>query len=315
MRPPDYPVLVTLPNTLFNDLNLTTQTDAPLGPLTWYGIGGRAQALVTPEDDHTLATLLTRCREQDIPFRVLGSGANLLVADTTVPGVVVRLSHHHFRAVDGLETRTGHLTIGAGADLMNLVNETARHGLAGLEVLAGVPASLGGAIRMNAGGAYGQIADAITSVTLLDHTGQSRTLTRDQIGFGYRRSGITDPIITSATLTLTPDDPQQVMARKKDIFATKKTQQPFAARSAGCAFKNPVDDQGNPCDSAGRLIDQCGLKGFRLGGAVVSEKHANFITADDHAHADDVIRLFQHVQDEVERQTGTRLTREIVIWP
>ncbi|QDU70291.1 UDP-N-acetylmuramate dehydrogenase [Mucisphaera calidilacus] len=307
---------MTLPDTLFADLDLDldVRRDAPLAPRTWYAVGGHAQALVTPADAHALATLLQRCRDSSVPVRILGSGANLLVADAGVPGVVITLDHPAFRQ-QHIEPDTGRLRVGAGSDLMALVNETVRHGLAGLEVLTGVPASLGGAIRMNAGGAYGEIADAILDVTLMDHDGNTATRQRADIDFRYRHSGLEQTIITDATLQLTPGNPDDLRQRLKDIFATKKAQQPFAAKSAGCAFKNPVDDHGRPNDAAGRIIDQCGLKGHRLGGAAVSERHANFITADPNATADDIINLIRRVQDEVERQTGIRLVREVVVWP
>ncbi|WP_428387181.1 UDP-N-acetylmuramate dehydrogenase [Mucisphaera sp.] len=305
----------TISDALFEGLALDVERDAPIGSLTWYRVGGSAEALVDPEDEASLGTLLSRCAESSVPVRVLGSGANLLVSEAGVPGVVIRLTHKSFRMLRGLEDRSGRLVVGSGYDLMRLVNETAREGLSGLEGLAGVPATVGGAIRMNAGGAYGQIADVVRSVRVMDLDGTTTTLEREQIPFGYRRSGIEQPLILEAVLQLECVGGEAVYLRKKEIFAKKTTEQPFADATAGCAFKNPVDEAGRQVDSAGRLIDACGLKGARVGGAYVSEVHANFIAAGAGATADDVIQLFRQVQERVEAATGVRLVREVVVWP
>ncbi|MEQ9461190.1 MAG: UDP-N-acetylmuramate dehydrogenase [Phycisphaeraceae bacterium] len=305
----------TLDPSMFEGLDVEVSFDAPLGPLTWYRVGGSAEALVDPRSIESLGELLRRCHASKIAVRVLGSGANLLVADEGVPGVIVRLSNPAFRQLKGLDRRDGLIAVGGGYDLMRLVNETTRVGLGGLEGLAGVPASIGGAVRMNAGGAYGQISDVVASVLVMDDRGQTRRIARDDIAFGYRRSGITELVIIEVELQLEPAEAVSLIQRKKEVFARKKYEQPFGAATCGCAFKNPTDDQGQPCDSAGRLIDACGLKGYRLGGAVVSDRHANFIAAESGASADDLIRLIDHVQREVAEQTGVHLVCEVVIWP
>ena len=297
------------------DLGVSYRTNVSLAPYTWYKLGGPAEIFSEPDSIETLSHLLATCHRQNIEVRVLGSGANLLVRDSGVPGVVIYLSNPVFKSHGPLDTSNGLVSVGAGYDLMRLVRETAAAGLAGIEGLAGVPASIGGAIRMNAGGAYGQIADAVHTVTVMNEHGQTRTLQGSDIPFAYRHSGIAEPLILSAELALKPEDPLKLRERVKTVFAEKKQSQPFADVSAGCAFRNPVDESGTPIDSAGRLIDQCGLKGHRVGGAVVSDVHANFMVAEDQATADDLLGLIESVEIAVEKQTGIALRRELVVWP
>jgi len=287
-------------------LGIPYQAHAPLASHTWYGVGGNAQILVHPADEAQLATLLALAREHGQPVYLLGSGANLLVREGTLEGLVVKLDAPAFREFDFQGNK---LTAAAGADLFKMVQAAARQGLAGLEGLAGVPASLGGAIRMNAGGAHGDIGSVTDSARVMLADGSTQTLTHDRVGFAYRR-GLQRGIIVGATLTLTPDDPQQVRARVKEIFDAKKKAQPFAAHSAGCAFKNPTPDQ-----PAGKLIDTAGLKGHRIGGAFVSEQHANFIAADTDGTAGQIIDLIQHAAATVADVHGIELQREVVVWP
>jgi len=282
------------------------ERNADLGQRTWYRIGGSCALLAHPQDRDQLTALCRQARERSVPVYLLGSGANLLVRDGVLPGLVVRLDAPGLRFYTIEENR---ITAAAGADLARLVHAAARAGLAGLECLAGVPATLGGALRMNAGGAHGDIGSVTTSLTILDPDAATQTLTHDQVGFAYRK-GQQRGIILEATLTLTPDDPAHVRARVKEIFDAKKLSQPFADHSAGCAFKNP-----SPQTPAGKLIDTAGLKGHRVGGAFISERHANFIAADEHGTADQITALIQHAADIVQQHHGIALTREVVVWP
>lgn len=277
--------------------------DAPID--TWIGVGGRADALVEPASEADLLRAIEQAG--DGPIRILGDGANLLVDDDGADGLVVAT-----RLLNGVEWLDGGLVRAqAGANLPRLITESVRRGLAGLEGLAGVPASLGGAVRMNAGGAFGEIGDAIHSVRVLTPAGDIRTLPRDEIPFAYRRSGI-DGVVLSADLRLTPAEPGPLRARLKEVMAKKKASQPLAADSAGCAFKNPtVDGQRT---GAGRLIDQAGCKGLRIGGAEVSREHANFIFTHDGATARDVLALMDAVAERVRERFGVALEREVVVW-
>ncbi|MEM9414005.1 MAG: UDP-N-acetylmuramate dehydrogenase [Planctomycetota bacterium] len=299
---------------LLDDLSIRCEDDAPLGPLTWYHVGGHAQMLAHPATPAQLGELVRRCREQGVPLRVLGSGANLLVREGVVPGVTVRLDDQHWNTMQ-VEGNT--VRVGAGYDLHRLVIETAKLGLDGLVQVAGIPASIGGAIRMNAGGTYGDVGQAVKRVQVMSATGQVYFRDRDDLDFTYRSSNIDAPFILEAEFELQPDDAKELLRRVKEIYFYKTNSQPFAEKSAGCCFKNPPEDDatagGRP---AGMLIDQAGLKGFALGTARVSEVHANFIVADkEGARAEDVYQLMKHVQAVVRDRFGVALEREVVVWP
>lgn len=291
---------------------LTLEHNAPIP--TWYGIGGRADRFCKPESIEDLKA----CLELDPNLKVLGDGANLLVDDDGVSNLVVSLTAPAFTSV----RREGSTTIaGAGANLPKLITSAVRDGLAGIEGLGGIPASVGGAAIMNAGGTFGQFADAVARIHALDRRGQEVTLERNQINFSYRHSGLENLIITSVELNLTPADPIALRDHLKEVMAYKKSTQPMAAKSAGCVFKNPtlthdlkdIAGKGSRV-SAGMLIDRAGCKGTRIGGAEVSHNHANFITTDEHAKASDVIALLNEVTRRVHDAFGITLTPEIAIW-
>jgi UDP-N-acetylmuramate dehydrogenase len=289
----------------FEEFGEQVRLNVPLAPFTWFGLGGPAKYLVTPRDIPQLQAILKRLTEQDIPLYVMGSGANLLVHDEGVNGAVVCLNTPEFKKVSINETR---VTAGAGKDVQKLVLETTHAGLAGLECLAGIPGSVGGEIKMNAGGAFGDIGSAVESVTVMDTRGQIFTRDKDDLSFQYRKSNIAAKFVLDATFALSPDDPQRVMNKVKEIWMFKKNSQPLADKSAGCIFKNP------PGKSAGQLIDQAGLKGSTLGGAEVSNKHANFITAKKDSKAADVLALIELVKQRVQEKFDLKLETEVVIW-
>lgn len=299
---------------LLDDLNLRYERHASLADLTWYRVGGSAGILAHPANPQKLSALSRRCVESQTPVYVLGSGANLVVADAGVPGVVVKLDAPYFKHIK----ITGHLvTVGAGFDLAKLVLQTAKAGLAGLEGLAGIPATVGGAIRMNAGGAFGEIGHTVQSVTVAEANGTTRMMGRQTLRFGYRTTNITSPYILEVDFALTPDDPQSLIKRVKEIFRFKKATQPLAEHSAGCAFKNPsgTAQGGSPNCSAGQLIDQAGLKGYRVGGAEVSHRHANFIITYPGCTTNNILAVLNHVQQTVHERVGVLLQREIIVWP
>lgn len=300
---------------------LDIERDAPIP--TWFGVGGRAERLVRPRSiDH-----LRRALELDPELRVLGDGANLIVDDDGVKELVVALDAPVFRT-PRIDDASGRVHAPAGADLRKLITETVRRGLAGLEGLAGIPATIGGAVVMNAGGAFAQIADVVERVHALDRSGRAVTLDRDRIAFDYRASGLNDLVITAADLRLRPlpaTERDALRRRLIEISDYKKRSQPLAARSAGCAFKNPVlpRDLSLPTGeafpagtrvSAGLLLDRAGCKGLTLGSARVSEVHANFITADKDGRARDAIRLMTLAAERVLDRFGVRLEREVIVW-
>lgn len=295
---------------------IAVQRDAPVP--TWFGVGGRADRLAAPAsiDD------LRRCVDADPALRVLGDGANLLVDDAGVGELVVALSAPGFTGVRWPESpRDARVVAGAGANLPRMLIEAARRGLAGLEGLGGIPATLGGAVVMNAGGRFGQIADAVQRVHAVDRSGGLHAIERGEIDFGYRRSGLDDLIITGVELRLSRDEPARVRDRLRDVMAYKKATQPLGERSAGCAFRNPTLQRDIPGVgragervSAGRTIDLAGCKGVRVGGAGVSEAHGNFLVARPGASARDVIGLMELVERRVMDAFGLALEREVVIW-
>lgn len=302
-------------SSLFGDLDVEAVADAPLGRRTWYGIGGNADLLIRPNTVDALATLVKRCRISQTPVRVLGSGANLLVGDDGVDGVVVvldtpALKETKYNAAGDIYA----LKAMAGADMAKTLMDTVRRGLDGLTQMAGIPASVGGAIRMNAGGAYGCVGDAVQRITCLTRAGEIVTYPAEELRFGYRETNIPDPIILSAVFNLTPGDPIKLRGKVKEIFAFKKSTQPLADHSAGCTFKNPIDPISEQRVSAGKLIDEAGLKGHAVGGAQVSEHHANFIVTEPGAKADDVLKLLSDIRQRVFEHAGIELEEEVVLW-
>jgi UDP-N-acetylmuramate dehydrogenase len=298
----------------FGDIDADVEFDAQLGTMTYYAIGGTADVLIKPRSTDALSILLRRCYNSNVPCRILGKGANLLIDDIGVDGVVVQLEHECFKTCTfNREGPIDAVHIMGGADLSKTLMETARCGLWGLHVMAGIPASIGGAIRMNAGGTYGSITDTLSTVTCLTKGGELVTYRATDLEFGYRESKIPDPIIVSATFDLTPGDPITIRQAVKEIFAWKKSRQPLADSSAGCAFKNPMNQDGERI-SAGKLIDEAGLKGFAIGGATVSSQHANFIISTAKATAQDVLNIMEEVRHQVHDKTGIELQKEVVIW-
>ena len=300
---------------LFSDLDVEVTPDAEIGNMTWYGVGGRADLLLRPHHTRALRELVKRCYRISTPLRVLGGGANLLVADESIDGIVVRLDQPELRSITynpSGEARI--LRAAAGADLAKTLMDTTRRGLGGLSQMAGIPGTVGGAIRMNAGGVYGSIGDAVRSVTCITRRGDLVTYPASELRFEYRRTNIPDPLIVSATFDLRPTDPIALRRQVKEIFAFKKSTQPLADSSAGCAFKNPIDPVTEKRVPAGRLIEEAGLKGLTVGGASISHHHANFIVARPMARAEDVLKVLELVRRRVYEHCGVELQREVVVW-
>jgi UDP-N-acetylmuramate dehydrogenase len=289
----------------FADLEPIISENVPLAPRTWYKIGGPARWFIQPRSVEDLQVAAHRCVENEIPIFVLGLGANLLVSDAGVNGAVFKLDEEHWRRVkfDG-----NLMEVGAGADLQKLILRSVRQGLAGIECLAGIPGTVGGGIRMNCGGKFGDIGARVTSIQVMDSAGGLFDRTKDDLVFEYRSTNIAAPFILSATLELDEEDPDRIMKRMKEIWMFKRNSQPLNTKNAGCIFKNPRGL------SAGALIDQAGLKGMRVGGAEVSDKHANFIVAHPGCKADDVLKLVKIIREKVYEKNEIHLESEVKIW-
>jgi len=290
----------------FAGLEEICRADVPLAPLTWYRLGGPARWLLRPRNEHELAQVLQRCAEAGIPWRVLGRGANVLVRDAGFDGAVIQLCGPPWEQVRWEDPA---VYAAAGADFPALVRASIGRGLGGLENLAGIPGTVGGIIRMNAGGKYGCIGDYVRSVRVMEPSGRVATRLREEVGFSYRKANLGDGIVLGATLLLTPGNHDSLHARCEAIWKEKHASQPpISARSAGCVFKNP------PGQAAGKLLEEAGVKGVRVGGAAISTQHANFIVVDGRATARDVLELIELARRRVREQSGIELELEVDIW-
>jgi UDP-N-acetylmuramate dehydrogenase len=279
--------------------------DEPLGPYTWMKLGGPAQFLVRPRTVEELVEVVRHCHDERIPVRMLGGGSNILVRDEGVSGAVVQLVGDAFGRIEieGTAVRAG-----AGAALSQAISHSVKAELAGLETLSGIPGTVGGALRGNAGGRSGDIGQFVDSVTAMNAKGEISTRRGTELWFGYRESNIDELVILEATFSLQPGDPQEITRRMRKLWIMKKATQPLSFQSAGCIFKNPRGL------SAGSLIEQAGLKGIRVGNAEISDRHANFIVTHPNARSEDVLRLVDLARSKVSEQFGVDLELEIKIW-
>jgi UDP-N-acetylmuramate dehydrogenase len=292
------------------DLGAIVTEGESLARHTWYRIGGPAKYFVRPRSVEELSAVVRRCRENLVPVYFLGKGANLLVSDAGVDGAVVRLSEP---AWESMAINGDVVKVGAGADMARLVVDTCRAGLSGLECMAGIPGTVGGVVRMNAGGKFGDFGTSVMSLELMDEAGKAREYAREEVAFHYRHADLPVPYVLSATVRLEPTDPDELARKMREIWMYKRNSQPLNAKSAGCVFKNPAPEASGG-RSAGALIDQAGLKGTRVGGAFVSTMHANFFTADPGTKAAEVLALIARVEETVERRFGVKLQREVQVW-
>ena len=274
----------------------------PLAKHTHFGIGGEATAYIEVSTMSELAALARFHKQWDVPVAIIGRGSNLLVSDTGFKGISIRL----VGALAKLEINGNVISVGAGLSLPRLSKTMSRHGLSGVEFALGIPGSVGGALIMNAGAWGSSFGDVVKNVTVMDNTGKLITLTHDEAHFEYRHSGLDAYFcVTGATLELEPGNADAITAQMQAFYKQKVETQPFAEENAGCMFKNP------PGDSAGRLIDISGLKGYRIGGAEVSTVHGNFILNIDNATAEDILKLVAYIQNQVREKTGVSLQTEV----
>jgi len=278
----------------------------PLARCTTWRIGGPAELLAVPANAEDLVRAVEWASARSVPWRVLGNGSNLLVADAGVRGLVLRLR----KVLDRVRFEDTRLLVGAGALLPSLSHQAAAQRLAGLEFAGGIPGTLGGAIRMNAGWHESELGRLVEQVDCFDPDRGVVKLSGDACRFRYRGSRFRDErlVVLAAELALSPDSPDRIEERMRAFAASRKRNQPTDQPSCGSVFLKPEGD------FAGRLIDEAGLKGFRVGDVEVSSLHANFFVNTGCATASQVLTLVARVEEEVERRFGVRLVREFELW-
>ncbi len=278
--------------------------DEPLAKRTTLRVGGPADVFVEPASETDLAAVLKFCAENGWKFFVLGRGSNLLVRDGGFRGVVISLAHVFFSRI---EIKGERMHCGAGAKLKNVAVEAKRSGLAGVEFFEGIPGSVGGALRMNAGAMGAAAFEAVESVRLMDYAGNARGALPGELAVEYRSCGALKTNIALSAIFKGHTDSRESIEQRMIAFSKKRwTTQP-AAPSAGCAFKNPI------AAPAGKLIDELGLKGAKVGGAFVSAEHGNFIVNDGTATARDVLQLIENLKQRVKAERGIELHTEVEI--
>jgi UDP-N-acetylenolpyruvoylglucosamine reductase len=291
--------------------------DEPLAGHTTLRVGGPADVYVEPSSEADLAAVVKCCSERGVPFFVIGRGSNLLVRDGGFRGAVICLSHANFSRIDILVGQASCLSgrleacptlrCGAGAKLKAVAIEARRHGLSGMEFFEGIPGSVGGALRMNAGAMGTATFDVVESVRLMDFDGNVRELSPEEMLVKYRGCAtLKNHIAMGAVFRGRPDSPESI-AQRMSAFSQKRWASQPATPSAGCVFKNP------PSIPAGKLIDELGLKGARVGGAVVSQEHGNFIVNDGNATARDILELIEMLKQSAKKERGIELQTEVEI--
>lgn len=270
---------------------------------TWYRIGGPCDFYCVPDDEDNLKKLIDYCEKKKFNYFIHGKGSNLLISDQGIKGFVIDVS----KACSFTSIHETRVTAGAGVYMPKLVLECEKLGLGGIEMFAGIPGSVGGAIKMNAGCHGKEMFDVLTEVTVMQH-GIIETIPKERIKYGYRHvESFEDSsvVILSGTLQLEKTDPDELSERRKEFMKKRQQTQPIHLPSSGSVFKNPTGDH------AARLIDQCGLKGFRIGRASVSTKHANFIVNEGGAQASDVLQIIKKIKETVKNRFGVTLELEV----
>ncbi|MFN0207222.1 MAG: UDP-N-acetylmuramate dehydrogenase [Planctomycetota bacterium] len=280
------------------------RTDVLFRDLTTFRIGGPAKVLVEPLDPDSAAEVVRRACERNVKLKILGNGSNLLVSDAGFDGVVMSTARMR-RAIRQEE----YYHLWAGTPLVGFVNDAAKAGLSGVEGIIGIPAMIGGAIAMNAGGRWGEIFDVVETVTICElSTGEVRTLRKPEMQPKYRDANLGNVMVLETTLKLRPADRKTVVEETKSHLIEKNSSQPVTEPSPGCIFKNPKPH------SAAQLIDVTGLKGTRIGGVEVSRKHANYFVNVGGGTCDDANRLIDHVRERVAKEHNIELETEVKIW-
>ena len=278
--------------------------DEPLAKHTTLRVGGPADLYVEPANESDLAAILKYCAQRGVKFVVIGRGSNLIVRDRGVRGVVICLAQPEFSKIeiDGVRLRCG-----AGARLKNVSVEARRKGICGMEFLEGIPGSVGGALRMNAGAMTGATFDVVESVRVMDYSGNVSELLPRDMEVAYRSCATLKTLIALGAVLCGRPDSVESIAQRMSAYSQKRWSSQPAAPSAGCMFKNPATIP------AGRLIDELGLKGTRVGGARISDEHGNFLVNDGNATAVDVLKLISQLQAKAKAERGIELHTEVEI--
>src|SRR5437667_9854218 len=276
----------------------------PLARYNTWRIGGPARYLAMPADSEDVVRALELAHDRGLPWLVLGLGSNVLVKDTGFPGLVIRLG----KGLDKFEMKGATAIVGAGMPTPILARRTAEAGFVGVERFIGIPGTVGGGVYMNAGAHGAEFAEVLTEATVMDAKGKIRQVLRKQISFKYRSSNLGNVIVVEAKLALIEEPPAKPKELQGRLLRWRKAGTPFDQPCAGSVFKNP----GGP-RTAGALIDECGLKGFTIGGAQVSPLHANYIVNTGNATASDVLKLIEHVRKTVAKKTSVELELEVKV--
>jgi UDP-N-acetylmuramate dehydrogenase len=281
------------------------QVKEPLAPYTYLRVGGPVEALLRPRSRDELAAVMRACSQTQIPVRVLGGGCNVLVPDEGVRGAVIRLSEAAFTdiTVDGRRVRAG-----AGALLSTLISQSARHALGGLESLVGIPGTVGGAVRCNAGERSGEIGRFVSRVEVMDRSGRVHVRERDELSFSPGRSSLDDPVLLAVEFELENDSPDSIVKHMRKAWIQRKARQPLSFQAAARVFKNPKGL------SAAAMIEQAGLAKTKVGGAEISDRDANFIVTTQGATSRDVLRLIDLVRSRVRERFHVDLELELTVW-
>jgi UDP-N-acetylmuramate dehydrogenase len=293
------------PTTLLQEFADIAQAKAPLAPFTIFKVGGPADVLVQPRNFAELSRVVRACSAQGLPFRILGVGGNVLIRDEGVKGVVLRLNAPVFSEVKASGAR---LRAGCGAAIAALIAAAARNDLTGLEHLVGMPGTVGGALRHNAGGKGGEIGQFVRSVDVMDNHGNIVTRERDELRFAAGTSNLDDPVLLVAEFELQPEKADVIVKRLRKAWIQRKASHPFSYQAAGRIFKNPTGQ------SAAQLIEQAGLIGTRVGGVQVNERDANFFVVEPGSSSRDVLRLIDLVRSKVQERFKVGLEQEISVW-
>ena len=277
----------------------------PLAPYTYLKLGGPAEMLAQPTTREQLSALVQVCFRERIPLRVLGSGCNMLVRDEGVQGVVLRLNEPAFCevAVEGKSVRAG-----TGTPVSTLISQAARHGLAGLETLIGIPGTVGGALRTNAGDRSDNIGQFVRLVEVMDSRGEVQVRERDELQFADHTTNLDDPVLLLVQFSLETDSADSIVKRMRKAWILRKAAQPLSFQSAGRIFKNPRGL------SAAALIEKAGLAKQKVGGTEVSDRDANYIIVHPGASSRDVLRLIDLMRTRVLERFNVELETEIAIW-
>lgn len=279
--------------------------DEPMSRHTSFRIGGPADMMAMPKNETELCNLLQKAAANNIPVTLIGNGSNLLVRDKGIRGLVIKLGN----MLNEIKAEENGIIFGSGVSLALASRKAAENSFTGMEFAVGIPGSIGGAVYMNAGAYDGEMANVVTSVRVMDAAGKVTVLSADDLQFSYRKTALQNSglIVTSVTVTLKKAKQSDIYAKMDDFSQRRISKQPLELPSAGSMFKRP------PGYFAGTLIDQTGLKGYTVGGAQVSEKHAGFVVNIGNATAADVLQLIKDVQDRVMAAHGVYLQPEVLV--